>query len=102
MTPTERTKILSLINNGLASEDIAAIVGVKRQQVAAIRAHRTMGTYDQTPPRPRENAASSDGKQERTQEGVNELLKLWRKTPPKAQARFRQLITLKDLKGVLK
>lgn len=46
ITPTQRETILALVAQGRSSEEIAATVGVTRQQAAAVRAHRTMRTYE--------------------------------------------------------
>jgi hypothetical protein len=35
-----------LLDSGMATKDIAAALGLKNQQVAAIKAHATMGTYN--------------------------------------------------------
>jgi RecB family endonuclease NucS len=41
----ERTQILALLGQGLETQQIARQLGVSVQQVAAIKAHITMGTY---------------------------------------------------------
>ena len=41
----QRDKIITLLEDGLSSQQIASQVGVEIQQVAAVKAHITMGTY---------------------------------------------------------
>lgn len=40
-----KSKVISHLESGLQSKDIAAKMGLTTQQVAAIKAHITMGTY---------------------------------------------------------
>lgn len=47
---TEQTTILRqcalrLLDTGLTSEEVARVTGLKKMQVAAFAAHRTMGRY---------------------------------------------------------
>ena len=45
VTPAQREAIVSLLGNGTATQQIASHVGVTPGQVAAIKAHLSMGTY---------------------------------------------------------
>lgn len=45
LTENQKNKIFQLQDKGWDSQRIADKVGATRQQVAAILAHRTMGTY---------------------------------------------------------
>jgi len=63
----QRQEILALLSNGLDNQAIAAEVGVSAGQVAAIKAHVTMGTYsagnggDDTPDAEGEVLSAVDG-----------------------------------------
>lgn len=45
MNAKERARIIALLDEGRGRDEIAVIVGVTANQVSAVRAHRTMGTY---------------------------------------------------------
>jgi RecB family endonuclease NucS len=44
-----RNKVFQLLDEGKNSADIAYKLGVPKQAIAAIKAHRTMGTYSENP-----------------------------------------------------
>jgi DNA phosphorothioation-dependent restriction protein DptH len=45
----QRAWIIALLDQGRGRDEIAVVVGVTVNQVSAVRAHRTMGTYGDTP-----------------------------------------------------
>ena len=51
MDPGLRDEILRRIDEGKTNAQIASELGIKQIQIAAVKAHRTMGTYDSVPAR---------------------------------------------------
>ena len=45
LTDIQRANIISGLHGGLTSQNIADDLGVRKMQVAAVKAHLTMGTY---------------------------------------------------------
>lgn len=48
ITQKDKAKIIMQLEKGITSTKIASKLGFTRQQVAAIKAHMTMGTYQKT------------------------------------------------------
>jgi RecB family endonuclease NucS len=59
ISDSQRQAIASLLNAGLSNQEVAAQVGVTLGQVAAVKAHIKMGTYDTKDPEAEDEVANA-------------------------------------------